>query len=73
MEKLVTYAYDGSGIALRAKAKVLKTWGETARIKLTGDNADAIKCLGGKVAIVPTTDLSEAGSYAKIASFGWLD
>lgn len=72
MEKLVTYAYDGSGVALRAKAKVIKTWGDTARIKV-GDNAEAIKCLGGKVVVVPASDLSEPGSYPVVASFGWLD
>jgi hypothetical protein len=73
MQKLVTYASDGSGVALRAKATVLQSWGDTARIKLAGDNADAIKCLGGRVLIVPKATLSDLGSYPTVASFGWLD
>lgn len=73
MEKLVTYATDGSGVALRAKCQVLKTFGGSARIKLIEATDEAIKCLGGIVTVQKASDLSEIGSTASVASFGWLD
>jgi hypothetical protein len=68
----VTFAYDGSGVALRAKATILKTFADTARVKIA-ESAQAIKVLGGKVAVVPKTDLSAVDSPGHVASFGWLD
>jgi hypothetical protein len=75
---LVTYAYDGSGIALRARATVVYTTADDDKlvVALDGDNADALKALtNGHCAYATVTrdDLSAPGSYAKVASFGWLD
>lgn len=73
MEKFVTWAYDGSGVALRAKATVLTTWRDTARIKLDARATEAAKALGGRVIVVDKDKLSDLDSYAHVASFGWLD
>src|SRR5262245_51193611 len=73
MEKYVTWAYDGSGVALRAKATILTEWADTARVKLDAAATEAAKVLGGRVVIVDKKNLTDLGTYAPVASFGWLD
>jgi hypothetical protein len=68
-----TYAYDGSGVAIRAKATVQKVWYGKARIKLAAHDAEGIEGFGSIVPIVDTAKLSDLGSYPAVASFGWLD
>lgn len=65
----VTHAYDGSGVALRAQATILKAWGNTARIKFDADAPYGFD----KVAVVPQDTLTALGTYAPLASFNFLD
>jgi hypothetical protein len=85
LTQLVLYAYDGSGVGLRARCTIVTQVDETfVRIRLTGDNADAFKTLtrdaelrgnatGDDTFIVPVSHIYEPGTYAPLASFNWLD
>lgn len=68
----VTWACDGSGVAIRAKARVTATWRDTVRVKFDPAATGAIAELG-RVAVVDKAALSKPGSYPAVASFGWLD
>ncbi len=52
---LYTFAYDGSGVALRREVEVHAVWPEGAVIND-----------GGKVRLVPESHLTEPGSYARM-------
>lgn len=70
----VVYAYDGSGVALRALATVLCETDGKVDLAIDESNAEAIKCFDGETTItVARCDVSELNSYPKVASFGWLD
>lgn len=69
----VTYAFDGSGVALRARATITALTATGARIALAGDNAQAIRALGGIETEQLAAYITAAGSLAPLASFNFLD
>lgn len=81
---LVLYAFDGSGVGLRARCTFLDRTDGYVRIRLTGDNPSAAATLANDAELrgIPTDDdtfwvpeaaLYEPGTYAPLASFNFLD
>lgn len=76
---LVTYAYDGSGVALRTAATLMydNALDDQVVVRLDAATDEIRKALDvdrTKVYVtVPRDSLSAPDSAAKIASFGWLD
>lgn len=83
-----TYAYDGSGVALRFVCEVLETSAERSSIRLTNPSDEVLSTIkyaplhdsqftaeqtGTEwVLSVPTAHISTT-TYAPLASFNWLD
>jgi hypothetical protein len=79
MRKLYGYAYDGGGVELRCDVEVLNedTGHELALVRFPVfepplDARSEID-LGGGVRAVPKSRFSEVGTYARLASFNFLD
>ena len=80
MTKLYGYAYDGSGVELRASVEVLSDNGDTATVRFVDYEPESFLFRDGCSLANPdgtwtvlSSRLSEVGSLAHLASFNFLD